>query len=94
MEITLANVTFLKFKVLSFEPMRTYQIDDDGKWYTNEPRVIIKGKEAEILFLENAKKGFSINCIDVCKQKTRTKIETENERGGRRHGRKERKESL
>ena len=63
MEITLANVTFLKFKVLSFEPMRTYQIDDDGKWYTNEPRVIIKGKEAEIHFLENAKKGFSINCI-------------------------------
>ena len=75
MEITLANVTFLKFKVLSFEPMRTYQIDDDGKWYTNEPRVIIKGKEAEIHFLENAKKGFSINCIDVCKQKIRTKIE-------------------
>ena len=75
MEITLANVTFLKFKVLSFEPMRTYQIDDDGKWYTNEPRVIINGKEAEIHFLENAKKGFSINCIDVCKQKTRTKIE-------------------
>ena len=75
MEIDYAKITFSKFKVLSFEPMRTYQINDNGKWYTNETRIIFKGKEAESCFFEKARKSFSVNCIDVFKQKIRTKIE-------------------
>ena len=74
MEIDFAKITFSNFKVLSFEPMRTYQIDDNGKWYTNDPRVVMKGKEAESCFLKKAEEGFSLNCVDICKQRIRTKI--------------------
>ena len=74
MGIGFAKITFSKFKVLSFEPMRSYQIDDSGKWYTNEPRIVFKGKEAESYFFEKAEKSFSFNCVDICKQKIRTKI--------------------
>ena len=37
MEIDFAKLVFTQFEVISFEPMRTYQIDDDGNWYTDEP---------------------------------------------------------
>ncbi len=36
MKIDLAEFVFVGFDVISFEPMRAYQVDGDGNWYTNE----------------------------------------------------------
>ena len=75
MEIDLAEFVFVGFDVISFEPMRAYQVDDDGNWYTNEPQIIYNGKEAENHFLNEIKNGFTINCIDICKKENKTYIE-------------------
>lgn len=75
MEIDFAEFIFAGFHVVSFEPMRAYQVDDDGNWYTNEPQVIYSDKEAEKHFLDEIKNGITINCIDICKKDNKTYIE-------------------
>lgn len=75
MEIDFAKLVFAHFEVISFEPMRTYQIDDDGNWYTDEPQIIYNGVEAEKRFLNEIKKSIAINCIDICKKRNKTYIE-------------------
>lgn len=75
MEIDLAEFVFSGFDVISFEPMRTYQVDDDGNWYTNEPQIIYSDKEAEKHFLDKIKNGITINCINICKKDNKTYIE-------------------
>ena len=65
MEIRLANVSFQNIHILSFEPMRAYQLDADGNWHTDEPQIIFTGKDAEEKFISELKNGFAINCIDV-----------------------------
>lgn len=65
MEISSANIYFQNIHILSFEPMRTYQLDADGNWYTDEPQIIFTGKDAEEKFISELKNGFSINCIDI-----------------------------
>ena len=44
--------------------MRIYQIDDNGRWYTNESRIVLKGKEAESCFLEMAEKSLNDKYIN------------------------------
>ena len=75
MEIDYARIIFTKFEMVSFEPMRAYQADDDGNWYTDEPQIIYKGKEAEKHFLNEIKKGITINCIDICEKENKNYIE-------------------
>ena len=75
MEIDLAKFVFCGFNVISFEPMGTYQVADDGTWYTNEPQIIYSGEEAEELFLNEIKNGITINCVDVYKKGSKTHIE-------------------
>ncbi len=47
MEITLAQITFGNFQVMSFEPGRTWKRDKNGKLYTDEPQVIFEGEAAK-----------------------------------------------
>lgn len=75
MEIDLAEFVFTGFEVISFEPMQTYQIDDDGNWHTNETQIIYNGEEAEKHFLNEIKNGFTVNCIDICEKENKTYIE-------------------
>ena len=75
MEIDLAEFVFSEFDVISFEPMRAHQVDDDGNWYTNEPQIIYSNKEAEKHFLNEIKNGITINCIDICKKEKKTYVE-------------------
>lgn len=75
MEIDFAKFVFAQFEVISFEPMRKYQVDDDGNWYTDEPQIIYKGEKAEKHFLSKIKKGITINCIDIRKKSNKIRIE-------------------
>ncbi len=75
MEISLAKFVFTGFNVISFEPMRAYQVDDEGHLYTNDPQIIYNGGEAEKHFLNEIKNGITINCIDICKKENKTYIE-------------------
>ena len=75
MEIDFAEFVFIGFDVVSFEPMRAYQVDDDGNWYTNDPQIIYNGKEAVKHFLNEIKNGITINCIDICKKEKKTYVE-------------------
>jgi hypothetical protein len=75
MEIDAAQIVLTKFEVISCEPMRAYQKDDDGNWYTDEPQIIYTGEEARNYFLREIKKGIAINCIDICKKGNRSQIE-------------------
>lgn len=75
MEIDIAKFFFANFEVVSFEPMRAYQVDDEGNWYTNDPQIIYNGKDAEKHFLNEIKKGITINCIDICQKENKTYIE-------------------
>ena len=75
MEISLANIYFHNIHILSFEPMRAYQLNDDGNWYTDEPQTIFTGKDAEEKFINELKNGFSINDIDIREFGMHTTIE-------------------
>ena len=74
MELDLAVMSFTGFEVLSWEPMRNYQIYDTGNWFTEEPQIIYKGKEAESRFWNSIRKGFSVNCVDICTMDNKTCI--------------------
>lgn len=75
MEISSANIYFQNTHILSFEPMRAYQLDAGGNWYTDEPQIIFTGKDAEEKFISELKNGFSINCIDIRQFGEHTTIE-------------------
>lgn len=75
MEIHTARMSFAGFEVLSFEPMRKWQVDKDGNWYTNEPQVIFHRKEAEPHLIEGLQKEPSINCIDIQQEGSKTLME-------------------
>ncbi|MCI8331695.1 MAG: hypothetical protein HFE78_02580 [Clostridiales bacterium] len=65
MEITSATISFQNIHILSLEPMRAYQLDANGNWYTDEPQIIFTGKDAEEKFINELENGFSINYIDI-----------------------------
>ncbi len=75
MEIDVARMILTQFEVISCEPMRAYQKDADGNWYTDEPQIIYTGEEARNYFLREIKKGIAINGIDICKKGNRSQIE-------------------
>lgn len=75
MEINLANICFQNVHILSFEPMRAYQLDADGNWHTDEPQIVFTDKDAEEKFISELKNGFSINYIDTQQFGDHTTIE-------------------
>lgn len=75
MEIDTAWLSFAGFEVLSFEPMRKWQVDEDGNWYTDEPQIIFHGKAAEDRLIEGLQKEPSLNCIDIREEGNKTLME-------------------
>ncbi len=75
MEIDSAIISFDGFEVCSLEPMRAYEIDDEGNYYTNEKQIIYKGKEAKDRFLTALKNWIGINCIDIREENNKKIIE-------------------
>lgn len=65
MEIKSAVMTFDEVEIDYLEPMRGYKIGDNGNYYTDEEQIIYKDKEAKSRFIDELKKGISINCIDI-----------------------------
>ena len=60
MEIEIAHITFSRFKVISFEPGRSWKQDDGGKFYTDEPQVIFEGETAEKKLLNELQAGTTV----------------------------------
>ena len=60
MEIEIAQITFNNFQIISFEPGRAWKIDENGKFYTDEPKVIFEGKTAEEKLLNELQVGTTV----------------------------------
>lgn len=60
MEIDVAHIIFRNFKLISFEPGRTWKQDERGQFYTNEPQVIFEGKTAEEKLLNELQAGTTV----------------------------------
>ena len=55
MEIALANLSFEGFVICSYEPGRAWKRDEKGQYYTDEPQIILSGKEANDRFITQIK---------------------------------------
>ena len=70
MEITCARITFEGFDVISYEPDRAWQTDENGKLYSNEPRVILSDDDAHCRFFEQLKTGITVFDFGIKEGKT------------------------
>ena len=59
MEIALASLTFEDFVIWSYEPGRSWKRDEKGQYYTDEPQIILSGKEANDRFITQIKNGIT-----------------------------------
>lgn len=76
-EIASAVITFDCFSVHSLELLKSYQSDENGNLYTDDPQIIYHGKDAEMLFLEKLKSFISLNGLNIKNEEKRIKIELE-----------------
>lgn len=60
MEIASAKITFDEFQVISYEPGRTWKLNDKGESYTDEPQVIFEGAIAHHKFLTELHTGTTV----------------------------------
>ena len=60
MEIKNAEITFEGFRLVSFEPPRTWKEDINGKLYTDEPLIILEGTVAKAKFSEQLNNGVTV----------------------------------
>lgn len=60
MEIEVANITFRKFCVKSFEPGRAWKEAANGKLYTEKPQIIFKGQTAKDKLLNELHTGATV----------------------------------
>lgn len=60
MELEIAHVTFCNFRLISFDPGRTWKQNNNGEFYTEEPHVIFEGKTAEEKFLKELHVGTTV----------------------------------
>ena len=60
MEIALASLTFEGFVICSYEPGRAWKRDEKGHYYTDEPQIILSGKEANDRFMKQIKSGITV----------------------------------
>lgn len=70
MEIESARITFEGFDIISYEPGRTWQKDEEGSLYSDEPQVILSGDDAHYCFLEQLKTRITIYYFDINEGKT------------------------
>lgn len=60
MEIANALITFKGFKLQSYEPVRGWKRDENGNFYSDDPKIVLYGEEAFICFLAQLKAGFTV----------------------------------
>lgn len=60
MEISIAQITFNNFHVLSFNPGGGWEKDGNGNWHLNEPPVVFEGKAAEEKLLDELQAGTTV----------------------------------
>ena len=60
MEIASAVITFEGFNLLSYEPGRAWQQDENGEFYSTEPQIILTGDPALSRFSEQLDSGITI----------------------------------
>lgn len=76
-EIASAVISFDCFEIHSLELLRAYKIDADGNWYTDEPRTIYYGKDAEEVLFRELKSSVSLNGLNILRKNKNTTIELE-----------------
>ena len=67
MEMDLTNIYFQNINILSYEPMISYKLNDDGIWCADEQLIIYTGDKARERFINAFKDGFCINGADIRK---------------------------
>ena len=61
MQIELAKITFHNFQIKSYEPGRGgWKQDENGNWYTDEPRMIFEGESAKEKMLHELQYGTTV----------------------------------
>ena len=60
MEIASAFITFEGFNLLSYEPGRAWQQDENGEFYSTEPQIILTDDSALSRFSEQLESGITI----------------------------------
>lgn len=60
MEIASAKITFDEFRVISYEPGRTWKLNDKGESYTDEPQVIFEDAIAHHKFFSELHVGITV----------------------------------
>lgn len=65
MEIERACITFEGIDIISYEPGRAWQKDENGRFYSNEPQVIFSDDEAHCRFMEQLKTGITVFDLDI-----------------------------
>lgn len=63
MELGEATLTFFGIKNITYELPRTWQKDENGNSYTDEPRVIYEGDEAMAKFIEELKNDHGVTVM-------------------------------
>ncbi len=63
MEIKEALATFIGLKAPAYELPRTWQKDENGKSYTNEPRVVFEGSKAVEKFIKDLRSDRRATCM-------------------------------
>lgn len=66
MEIDLATITFYDFEMISYESIQGYVTDADGTQYTNDPKILLKNKEAELQFINELKNKLFLDYLEIC----------------------------
>ena len=60
MEIAKAFITFEGFELISYEPVRAFQMDENGELSTTDPYIVFMGDFARLCFLKRLESGFTI----------------------------------
>lgn len=60
MEIDVATITFNNFRVKSYEPGRSWKVNEKGESYTDDPLIIYYGAEAEEKLISDLKEWITV----------------------------------
>ena len=61
MEIDEAIITFNNFRVKSYEPGRSWKVNENGESYTDDPLIIYNGAEAEVKLISDLEDGIAVH---------------------------------
>ena len=65
MEIENAVITFEGFDLLSYEPGRAWRQDENGKFYTDEPQIVLKDNLAHSRFSDQLAFGLTVFALGI-----------------------------